>query len=101
MKKIELLAPAGSWSSLIAAVQGGADAVYLGGNTFSARAYATNFDDENIEKAIDYCHLYGVKVYITMNTLIKEKEMSEALDYAAKLHSYGVDALIVQDTGLA
>ena len=101
MKKIELLAPAGSWSSLVAAVQNGADAVYLGGNVFSARAFAENFDDENIEKAIDYCHLYGVKVYITMNTLIKEKEMVEALDYATKLHSYGVDALIVQDTGFA
>ena len=101
MRKIELLAPAGSMESVIAAVQSGADAVYLGGNVFSARAYATNFDDENIQKAIDYCHLYGVKVYITMNTLLKEKEMTEALDYAAKLHSFGVDALIVQDTGFA
>ncbi len=101
MDKIELLAPAGSMESLIAAVQSGADAVYLGGNNFSARAYASNFDDENMEKAIDYCHLYGVKVYITMNTLIKENEMEAAINYAAKLYSFGVDALIVQDTGLA
>ena len=101
MKRIELLAPVGNMESLIAAVQCGADAVYLGGINFSARAYAGNFDDDKIEEAIDYCHLYGLKVYITMNTLIKENEMKEAFDYAKKLYSFGTDALIVQDAGLA
>ena len=79
MKKVELLAPAGSMESLYAAVQAGADAVYLGGNKFSARAYASNFDDENMEKAVEYCHIYGVKVYVTLNTLLKEMEIEEAL----------------------
>ena len=72
MKKIELLAPAGSMESLYAAVQAGADAVYLGGNKFSARAYASNFDNENMTKAVEYCHLYEVKMYVTINTLMKE-----------------------------
>jgi putative protease len=101
MKKIELLAPAGSIESLYAAVQSGADAVYLGGSKFSARAYASNFDEENMTKAVDYCHLYGVKVYITINTLIKENEIKEALEYAGFLYKIGVDALIIQDVGLA
>ncbi|WP_127836463.1 U32 family peptidase [Clostridium prolinivorans] len=101
MKNIELLAPAGNMESLYAAVQGGADAVYLGGNKFSARAYASNFDEENIIKAVDYCHLYGVKVYVTLNTLLKESEIKEALDYTCFLYKIGVDALIIQDTGLA
>ncbi|MCM1992469.1 U32 family peptidase [Oceanirhabdus seepicola] len=101
MKKIELLAPAGSKESLIAAVQNGADAIYLGGTKFSARAYASNFDNETIEWAIDYCHLYGVKVYVTLNTLIKDEEMEEALEYAQFLHNIGVDAVIIQDYGLA
>ncbi|WBW99414.1 U32 family peptidase [Oceanirhabdus sp. W0125-5] len=101
MKKIELLAPAGSKESLIAAVQNGADAIYLGGTKFSARAYASNFDNETIEWAIDYCHLYGVKVYVTLNTLIKDEEMEEAIEYAQFLHNVGVDAVIIQDYGLA
>jgi putative protease len=101
MKKVELLAPAGSMESLYAAVQSGADAVYLGGNKFSARAYASNFDEENMTYAVNYCHLYGVKVYITINTLIKESEIKEALQYVSFLYSIGVDALIIQDTGLA
>lgn len=101
MKKIELLAPCGSFESLTAAVQNGADAVYLGGSKFSARAYASNFDEENMIKAIDYCHVYGVKVYITVNTIIKENEMAEALEYTKFLYEIGVDALIIQDTGLA
>ena len=92
MKKVELLAPAGSIESLYAAVQSGADAVYLGGNKFSARAYASNFDDENMTNAVNYCHLYGVKVYITINTLLKENEIKEALEYARFLYSIGVDA---------
>lgn len=100
MKKIELLAPAGSMESLIAAINRGADAIYLGGNKFSARAYASNFDNEMMMKAVDYAHSYGVKVYVTINTLLKESEIKEALKYAGYLYDIGVDALIIQDTGL-
>lgn len=99
MNNIELLAPSGSKESLIAAVMNNADAVYLGGTKFSARAYASNFTDEELTEAVDYCHSYGVKVYITINTLIKDEEMEEALEYAKHLYAIGVDALIVQDTG--
>jgi putative protease len=101
MKKIELLAPCGSMESLYAAVQNGADAVYLGGSRFSARAYAFNFDDEKIIEAVDYCHLYGVKVYVTVNTLVKDSEIKDILEYVKFLYTIGVDALIIQDTGLA
>lgn len=101
MKKIELLAPAGSMESLYAAVQAGCDAVYLGGSKFSARAYATNFTDDVMKDAVRYCHLYGVKIYITINTLIKDSEISEAIEYVGFLREIGVDALIIQDTGLA
>ncbi|AOR23964.1 DUF3656 domain-containing U32 family peptidase [Clostridium taeniosporum] len=100
MKRIELLAPAGSMESLIAAINRGADAIYLGGNKFSARAYASNFDNEMMMKAVDYAHSYGVKVYVTINTLLKESEIKEALKYAGYLYDIGVDALIIQDTGL-
>ncbi|SHE83196.1 U32 family peptidase [Clostridium fallax] len=100
MERIELLAPAGSMESLIAAINKGADAIYLGGSKFSARAYASNFDEEELEKAVDYAHLYGVKVYITLNTLIKEKEFKEAQKYIGFLYRIGVDALIVQDLGI-
>lgn len=101
MDKIELLAPAGSMESLYAAVQAGADAVYLGGNKFSARAYASNFDDDNMTKAVEYCHLYNVKIYVTINTILKEDEVKEALEYAKFLYKIGVDALIIQDLGFA
>ena len=77
MNKIEVLAPAGSMESLYAAINKGADAVYLGGNKFSARAYASNFDNENMQKAIDYAHSYGVKIYVTINTILKENEIEE------------------------
>lgn len=97
---IELLAPAGSMESLYAAVNNGCNAVYLGGSKFSARAYASNFDNENMKKAVDYCHSYNVKVYVTMNTLLKEHEMNEAIKYVGYLYEIGVDALIVQDLGL-
>ncbi|GAA0075896.1 U32 family peptidase [Clostridium sp. CTA-5] len=100
MKKIELLAPAGSKESLIAAINRGADAIYLGGNKFSARAYASNFDNEMMMKAIDYAHSYGVKIYVTINTLLKENEIREALKYVGYLYEIGVDALIIQDVGL-
>lgn len=100
MKRIELLAPAGSMESLVAAINNGADAIYLGGNKFSARAYASNFDNETMMKAVDYAHSYGVKVYVTMNTLLKQSELKEALKYVGYLYEIGVDALIIQDTGL-
>ncbi|QAT41068.1 U32 family peptidase [Clostridium sp. JN-9] len=101
MNKIELLAPAGSLESLYAAVQAGADAVYIGGSKFSARAYASNFDDENMIRAIDYCHLYNVRIFVTINTLMKENEIDEAIEYARFLYEQGVDALIIQDLGFA
>ncbi|QAA32005.1 DUF3656 domain-containing U32 family peptidase [Clostridium manihotivorum] len=100
MNNIELLAPAGSKESLYAAINKGADAVYLGGSKFSARAYASNFDDVQLEEVLDYAHLYGVKVYITINTLIKENELKEALDYIDFLYRIGVDGLIIQDLGV-
>lgn len=100
MRKVELLAPAGSMASLIAAVQNGADAVYLGGAHFGARASAVNFDEEQMREAVSYAHLYGVKVYVTVNTLIRDEELSECLDYIGTLYQSGVDALIIQDLGL-
>ncbi|MDP4143912.1 MAG: DUF3656 domain-containing protein [Bacillota bacterium] len=100
MNKIELLAPAGSLESLYAAVQNGADAVYLGGSKFSARAYASNFDYEKMIEAVNYCHIYGVKIYVTVNTLLKDSEINESMEYIKFLYTIGVDALIVQDTGL-
>lgn len=100
MKKIELLAPAGSMESLYGAVNNGADAIYLGGNKFSARAYASNFNNEEIKIAVDYCHSYNIKVYVTINTLLKERELKEAIKYVGYLREIGVDALIVQDLGL-
>lgn len=100
MNNIELLAPSGSMESLIMAVQNGADAVYLGGTRFSARAYASNFTEQELEDAVDYCHSYGVKVNITLNTLLKDSELDEAVSYAQFLYTIGVDAVIVQDTGL-
>ena len=101
MKKVELLAPAGSIESLYGAVNSGADAVYMGGSKFSARAYATNFHDEKMEEAVRYCHVYGVKVHVTINTLLKDCELNEALSYARFLYNIGVDALIIQDAGFA
>lgn len=99
MKKIELLAPAGNIESLYAAVQAGANAVYLGGDRFSARAYAHNFDDDSMRGAVKYCHLYNVKIYVTMNTIMKEEELNKACEYAKFLYDIGVDALIIQDIG--
>lgn len=100
MKKVEILAPAGSMESLIAAMNKGADAVYLGGNKFSARAYASNFDNDNMIKAVDYVHSYGAKVYVTLNTILKENEIEEAVRYVGFLYEIGVDAIILQDLGL-
>src|SRR5471030_914091 len=100
MNKIELLAPAGNMESLIAAINNGADAIYLGGNKFSARAYASNFDNETMMKAVNYAHSYSIKIYVTMNTLLKQNELKEALKYVGYLYEIGVDALIIQDVGL-
>lgn len=99
-EKVELLAPAGSMEALVAAVENGADAVYLGGKMFNARQYANNFDDNALQEAIEYCHLRGVKIYVTVNTLIKNKELNDVAQYIYKLQSFGVDAVIIQDIGL-
>lgn len=101
IKLPELLAPAGGMEQLIAAVENGADAVYLGGKLFNARNNADNFHDEEIKKAISFAHIRGVNVYITLNTLISDSEMEEAMNYAAKLYEAGADAVIVQDIGFA
>ena len=97
----ELLAPAGSWDSLEAALKAGADAVYLGGSLFGARAYADNLSTEKLMEAIDLCHLHGRKLYLTVNTLLKEAELSSMLyQYLAPLYETGLDAVIVQDFGV-
>lgn len=96
----ELLAPAGDFECLVAAVKGGADAVYIGGKMFSARAYAKNFDLDEIKKAVSYCHLHGVKLYVTMNILVFDSEIDEAVAFAKDLYRVGVDALIIADVGL-
>lgn len=98
--KIELLIPVGGISQLIAAVENGADAVYLGGTAFNARMGAENFHIEKMEEAVDFCHLRGVRVFVTMNTLMKDEQLKKALEYARKLYIIGVDALIIQDLGL-
>ncbi len=96
----ELLSPAGSWEALLAAVEAGADAVYLGGKLYGARAFAKNFDEDGIREAVRYCHLHGVKVYVTVNTLLFDRELSDALTYLSFLYEAGVDAVISADLGL-
>lgn len=98
--KKELLAPAGDFETLKQAIHNGCDAVYLGGKKFGARSFAPNFNEKELKEAISYCHLYGVKIYITVNTLVYEHEMKEVLDYIEFLYRNGVDALIMQDLGL-
>lgn len=100
MKKAELLIPVGNQECLIAAINNGADAVYLGGKKFGARAYSNNFNEEEMVNAIKLCHLYGVKIYVTVNTMIFNEEISEVLNYLNFLHSNNVDAVIMQDNGL-
>ncbi len=100
-KKPELLAPCGSPEALDAAIEAGADAVYFGGTMFNARMNAKNFSREQIARAVSKCHEHGVKAYVTFNTLIYDREMKTALDYALFLYRCGVDALIVADIGLA
>lgn len=101
MKKVEILAPVGSLEALYAAVRTGADAVYMGYKKFNARIKADNFGDEEFKSAIDYCHSHGVKVNITLNTLVTDNELPEALETVKKLSQWGADALILQDMGLA
>ena len=98
---IELLSPVGDFECLKAAVQNGADAVYFGANLFSARAFASNFDDNILEEAINYAKIRGVKTNLTLNTLIKNNEIADAINLAKKAYKYGIDAVIVQDLGLA
>ncbi len=100
VRKMTLLSPAGSRESLIAAVQNGADAVYLGGSAFNARRFADNFDDSALRWAFDYCHARGVAVHVTFNTLLFDKELDAALSYGRFLYEAGADAAIVQDFGL-
>lgn len=98
--KIEVLAPCGSYDILVAAVHAGADACYIGGNRFGARAYAENFDEPTTIRAISYAHLHGVKLYLTVNTLFKQDEISQIYDYLKPYYEAGLDAVIVQDLGV-
>lgn len=100
-KQIELLAPAGSRDALHAAVENGADAIYLGGKLFSARAQADNFDIDVLKEELQYAHARGASIYLTMNTLVSDAEMEEALKFAVQAYSAGIDGIIVQDIGLA
>lgn len=97
---MELLSPAGNYLACIGAINAGADAVYLGGSKYGARAYAENFSDEEIFKAIEYAHLFNVKIYLTVNTLIKEREWEDCISYIRPFYEAGLDAVIVQDLGL-
>lgn len=97
---VELLAPAGNKEAFIGAVNAGADAIYLGGSKFGARAYADNFSTEDLIACIRYAHLFGRKVYLTVNTLMKEEEMAELYAYIAPFYEAGLDACIVQDFGV-
>lgn len=100
MKKTELLAPVGSFEALVAAVQNGADAVYLGGKKFGARQYANNFDEDALKDAVEYCHIRDVKIYITVNTLVHNEEFNEFIEYIRFLYNIDVDAIIIQDLGV-
>ncbi len=100
-KNPEILAPAGSREAFFAAIHSGADAVYLAGKHFGARAYAANFDLDEIAGLLRYAHLRGVAVYVAVNTLLKDAELSAALEFCRRLYEIGADALIVQDVGLA
>lgn len=98
---VELLSPVGDFECLKAAVQNGADSVYFGASLFNARASATNFDDDELEKVINYCALRNVRTHLTLNTLIKDSEFKDAVMLAKRAYELGIDALIVQDVGLA
>lgn len=100
MKRPELLAPAGSMDALYAAIEAGCDAVYLSGKRYGARVFASNFSDIEIIDAVKYSHLYGVKVYVTVNTIVFEEEVDDFIKYIDFLHSNNVDAVIMQDIGM-
>ena len=100
MKKVELLAPAGGYETMVGAFNAGADAVYLGGAKFGARAYADNFDTQQVLDAISYAHLFGKKIYMTVNTLVKEREYSELYDFMLPFAEKKLDGVIVQDLGV-
>ena len=100
LKRPELLSPAGDFASLKAAIQAGCDAVYLGGKLFGARAFSNNFDNNELVEAIKYAHLYKVKVYVTVNTLVYEHEVNKFMEYIDFLYRNNVDALIIQDIGM-
>lgn len=99
-KRTELLAPAGSYDAFLGALNAGADAVYLGGERFGARAYADNFDADQVVRALHIAHFYGKKIYLTVNTLLKERELAELSDYLAPFCEAGLDVVIVQDFGV-
>lgn len=101
MNKPEILAPAGSFDSLTAAVRCGADAVYLGGRELNARRNAANFGNEELAQAVEYCHARGVRVYITLNTLVRDDETQTAMNAVRCACDIKADALILQDIGLA
>ncbi len=98
--KFEILSPAGSFNTLVFAVNNGADAVYIGGRNFSARKNAVNFSNEEILSAVRYAHLHNAKVYVTLNTLVTDSELREVYEFTAFLYNAGVDALIIQDLGI-
>ncbi len=100
-KNVELLAPAGSYESFIAAVENGANAVYLGGKLFNARAGASNFNIDELKRIVEYAHLRDVKIHVTINTLLNDSEVYSALRFAYDIYKIGVDAIIVQDLGFA
>ena len=97
---MELLSPAGGYEALVAAVQSGADAVYMGFGAFNARRGARNFTDEEFASAVQYCHLRGVRVFLTLNTLVTDRELPAAADALRRASAMGVDAVLVQDWGL-
>ncbi len=100
MKRVELLAPAGGYETMVGAFNAGADAVYLGGSKFGARAYADNFDTQQVLDAISYAHLHGKKIYMTVNTLLKERELSQLYDFMLPFAERRLDGVIVQDLGV-
>ena len=100
MRKVELLSPAGCYDAFIGAVNAGADAVYLSGTSFGARAYADNFDNESLADVLDIAHLFNVKVYLTVNTLLKQKELDSLSAFLDELYKHHPDGIIVQDAGV-
>ncbi len=99
-KRVELLAPAGNYQAMLGAFHAGADAVYLGGDKFGARAYADNFTQEEIVKALRYAHFYGKRIYLTVNTLVKENEFKQLYEYLSPLYEASLDGVIIQDLGV-